>query len=105
MEKNKKNEELQSRREFFKRAAKGVLPIFAVVALADIPSLVRAEKIPTSCDYCEGTCHNGCENRCSGCDGCTGGCDGTCKGGCDSSCKGSCDTTCRGGCGAVAGAG
>ena len=29
MKKNGKNEELQSRREFFKRAAKGALPILA----------------------------------------------------------------------------
>lgn len=32
MRKNKKNEELQSRREFFKRAAKGTLPIIGVMA-------------------------------------------------------------------------
>lgn len=30
MKKNGKNEELQSRREFFKRAAKGALPILLV---------------------------------------------------------------------------
>ena len=33
MKKNGKNEELQSRREFFKRAAKGALPILAGAAL------------------------------------------------------------------------
>lgn len=33
MNKNGKNEELQSRREFFKRAAKGALPILAGAAL------------------------------------------------------------------------
>lgn len=32
MRKNKKNEELQSRREFFKKAAKGTLPIIGVMA-------------------------------------------------------------------------
>ena len=33
MKKNGKNEELQSRREFFKRAAKGALPILAGEAM------------------------------------------------------------------------
>lgn len=34
MEKNKNNEELQSRREFFKKAAKSALPILGAVVLA-----------------------------------------------------------------------
>lgn len=41
MKKNGKNEELQSRREFFKRAAKGALPILAGAALLSSPILVR----------------------------------------------------------------
>ena len=102
MKQEKRMEELQSRREFFKKAAKGVLPIVAAVTLAGIPSLsIASDKTPSGCDYCEGTCHNGCEDRCTGCDGCKGGCDGTCKGSCDDSCKGYCDTTCKGGCGKV----
>lgn len=36
MEKNK-NEELQSRRDFFKKAAKGVLPILGAVVLSGAP--------------------------------------------------------------------
>ena len=39
MKKNGKNEELQSRREFFKRAAKGALPILAGAALLSSPIL------------------------------------------------------------------
>lgn len=40
MKKNGKNEELQSRREFFKRAAKGALPILAGAALLSSPILI-----------------------------------------------------------------
>ena len=36
------NEELQSRREFFKKAAKGALPIIAAVALASAPAVAEA---------------------------------------------------------------
>lgn len=101
MEQKKKR--LQSRRQFFKNATKGVLPIVAAITLASIPSISVASKIRTSaCEDCQGSCHNGCEDRCTGCTGCIGGCDGTCNGGCERSCKGSCDTTCKGGCGAVA---
>ena len=41
MKKNGKNEELQSRREFFKRAAKGALPILAGAALLSSPPQIR----------------------------------------------------------------
>ena len=40
MKKNGKNEELQSRREFFKKAAKGALPIFGAIVLG--PSLITS---------------------------------------------------------------
>ena len=43
MEKNKKNEELQSRREFFKQAAKGALPVLGAILLANTPSILKAE--------------------------------------------------------------
>ena len=38
----KKNEELQSRRDFFKKAAKGVLPILGMVVVG--PSLMSCSK-------------------------------------------------------------
>lgn len=44
MKKNGKNEELQSRREFFKRAAKGALPILAGAALLSSPILSETAK-------------------------------------------------------------
>lgn len=43
MKKNGKNEELQSRREFFKRAAKGALPILAGAALLSSPILSESK--------------------------------------------------------------
>ena len=42
MVKNEKNEELQSRREFFKRAAKGALPILAGAVLLSSPVVSEA---------------------------------------------------------------
>ena len=104
MEKNK-NEELQSRREFFKRAAKGALPILAAVAIASTPTIIRAtEKTPMGCDYCVNTCSSSCLNTCTGCYmqchsqclGCTGTCDASCSGSCKNSCSGSCKDSCSG---------
>jgi len=39
--KQNKNEELQSRRQFFKKAAKGTRPILGAIALANMPLLAR----------------------------------------------------------------
>ena len=83
MEKTKKNEELQSRREFFKRAAKGALPILGAIVLAGAPAIVKAvEESPM-----------GCKNGCSG--GCLGSCRGGCSGSCHYGCTNSCNTTCQ----------
>ena len=78
-EKAKKQEELQSRRDFFKKAAKGVLPILGAVVLANAPQLLHASETndPMGCTR-------------YGCGVCTNSCSG--------SCKGSCETTCSGGC-------
>lgn len=87
MKKTNKNEEFQSRREFFKKAAKSALPILAAVALASTPNIIRAaENAPMGCSYrnCEG--------------GCSATCYGTCKGGCDTSCQTYCKGTCKGAC-------
>ena len=51
MANNKKNEELQSRRDFFKNAAKGVLPVFGAIMLAGIPNLIKAEEVHMGCQY------------------------------------------------------
>lgn len=90
MEKKMNNEELQSRREFFKKAAKGALPILGAIALASMPGVVKAaEEAPQGCGY---TCYSGCKGTCNSY------CSYSCKGSCDQSCKGSCSRTCANNC-------
>ncbi|MBR5823422.1 MAG: Cys-Xaa-Xaa-Xaa repeat radical SAM target protein [Paludibacteraceae bacterium] len=74
MEEKNKREEIQSRREFFKKAAKAALPVVGAAILSSVPFI--------DADAATG---------CSGCyTGCWGGCQGGCKGSCQYSCKGSC---------------
>ncbi len=77
MDKNK-NEELQSRREFFKSAAKAALPVLGAIVLSQLPLKADATEV-------------------TGCSGCWTGCWGGCQGGCKGSCSGSCKGGCRGG--------
>lgn len=94
--KKDKNEELQSRREFFKNAAKSVLPILGAIVLAGNPALAKAEEFATGCKY---GCSTGCYTACSG--SCRSGCDGTCKNscyGCKYTCEGTCKNSCAGTC-------
>lgn len=82
-----KKQELQSRRDFFKKAAKGVLPILGAVVLASSPLLSQAaEKAPMGCDTCKGSCKGNCAY----------GCQGTCRGGCSTGCGGGCTGSCHG---------
>lgn len=74
MKKNGKNEELQSRREFFKRAAKGALPILAGAALLSSP-ILSATANAMSCAGCNNRCMNSCFNTCHGT--CSRTCSGT----------------------------
>lgn len=95
MKKSEKKEELQSRREFFKRAAKGALPILGAIVLSNAPIFVRAaESEGCTCgSSCTGTCDGcsgSCKGTCRGCYGCSGTCDGTCRGTCRASCANSC---------------
>ena len=101
MEKKERNEEIQSRREFFKSAAKKALPFIAAVALTSNPMVAKAieESEPSGCDWgCSYGFKGGCGRSCSyGCSGsCAGSCSGACKGGCQSSCKGTCAYSSRG---------
>lgn len=103
MEEKKKNEEIQSRREFFKKAAKGALPILGAIALANLPLLSEASEteVGWGCSYgCSGGCKSGCGQSCSfSCSGgCKGGCGGACSYGCQNTCKGTCQGRCSGGC-------
>lgn len=85
MKQKKSNEELQSRREFFKKAAKAALPVVGAVVLASMPSDIFAMN-RTGC--------NGCSGACSSCTGsCTGNCTGACYGGCRAACSGGCEGT------------
>lgn len=104
----KKEDEIQSRRDFFKKAAKMALPIIAVVAL---PSLLAScgDKEDSeggsgggsggSSTRCPGTCSSHCQSSCklnavwqpASCSG------STCKGACYSACKTSCIGSSSGG--------
>ena len=79
MHNNKKNEELQTRREFFKKAAKGALPILGAIVLANSPLLSSAETIGSCPRSCGITCQTQCVNTCGGlCTSCTGSCKNGC---------------------------
>lgn len=83
MMKNKKqNEELQNRREFFRSAAKKMLPIIGAIALASSPIIAQTSEknAPMGCEY---GCSGGCYLNCSSC---VGGCRGTCWATCRNNC-------------------
>lgn len=85
MEKKNRNEELQSRREFFKKAAKGALPILGAIVLANAPAIVNAaEASPMGCsgDGCSYTCNTSCARACRGT------CNALCMNSCHKSCNG-----------------
>lgn len=81
------NNELKSRREFFKKAAQSALPIIGAVVLASNPVIAKAAELPnTSCTgTCHGQCHGSCRNTCLYT--CRDTCKNTCKGSCRSSSK------------------
>ena len=94
MDKKKRNEEIQSRREFFKNAGKKALPILGAIALVNMPQLLYASE-STECKYCNGSCSSGCRHTCEGdCNGkCRYSCYGSCSGGCKDSCSHGCTRT------------
>lgn len=96
----KKDEELQSRRDFFKNAAKGTLPILGAIILASVPALTKAESVPMGCsdDGCSHSCATSCARACRGkCNAvCQDSCYNNCSGSCKNSCMGSCKGSCRG---------
>lgn len=87
MDKNKKNEELQSRREFFKNAAKGALPVLGMVLLSSTPLVLNASELDPS--GCSNTCYRGCARHCSG------QCQTTCNVSCENHCRDNCGATCK----------
>ena len=102
MENNKKDDEIQSRREFFKNAARKTLPILGALLVANNPLLANSLKVeesenPTGCEWdCSMGCKGGCGRSCSY--NCSGSCSGTCSGACKASCCRSCSYNCSGSC-------
>ena len=90
MDKKERNEEIQSRREFFKNAAKGALPILGAVILASNPIVAKATETTVS------GCGMSCKGKCSG--SCTGGCRICCEGTCKDTCSRECVHNCKGTC-------
>lgn len=62
MKKKDNSEGVQSRREFFKNAAKGILPILGVMLLTGEPLIGKNSDVAMGCQY---TCSGGCKNSCS----------------------------------------
>lgn len=81
MKKIEKKKELQTRREFFKSAAKGALPILGMV--------VFGSTLLASCERDD-------DDGGSGCGKCNGSCSGSCDATCRYKCSGGCKTGCLG---------
>jgi len=105
------NKEIQSRRDFFKSAAKKALPIAGLLITSNAiisQDTIKSKKTgceENSCDYlcrdtcistCTGTCDVSCYGTCMGsCHvECTGSCPGVCKDAC-TSCAGTCKDSCK----------
>lgn len=94
MKKKNCSEELQSRREFFKKAAKGALPILGAIVLTNVPVVVSAaEEDPMGCND---SCYRGCASHCSG--RCQTTCNVSCMNHCRDNCGATCKYTCSGKC-------
>jgi len=123
MKKNVKHDELQSRREFFKKAAKGMLPMLGAIAFG--PMLITSCGPDDSdefigCTDCTSVCSSNCSTTCTStckddcrtsssnssdngnCSDCASSCSASsasstcssCANDCSSSCKETCKTTC-----------
>jgi len=70
MEEKNQTEEVQSRREFFKKTARIALPLIGGIIIGSSPSIYKkaVTKVATGCDGCSGSCDGGCAV------GCRGGC-------------------------------
>ena len=110
--------ELQTRREFFKKTAKGILPMLGAFVAA--PTVIMGTLSSCGCYDCEAVCQDDCVNTCSGscsdtcyhsstgsgCSDCSSSCSGTsasstcssCANDCSSSCKDECLETCENTC-------
>ena len=92
MNKKKQKKELQTRREFFKDAAKSALPMIAGILLTVMPQVTNAKKTVMGCEIgCYTGCSRGCKERCQGCQG---GCNTHCAVSCDRKCNAICSDNC-----------
>ncbi len=81
--KTNQKEELQSRREFFKKAAKAALPVVGAIVLTQIPTIAQATPaLGCTIDACTSTCTGSCKGTCR-----------SCSAGCSKSCSRGCQTT------------
>lgn len=87
------NEELQNRREFFKKAAKSIFPILGALAVIGMPIKVSSATPQTcpcsgTCTACVGGCMDACARSCKACsNGCASGCHISCYTGCNGKVK------------------
>ena len=92
MSKKTRKEELQTRREFFKNAAKCTLPIIAGIIITTMPQVTNATKTIMGCELgCYSSCLKSCKERCQGCQG---GCNTHCAVSCDKKCNTICSDNC-----------
>ena len=112
MQNKNENEELQSRREFFKKAAKAALPVIGAVVVGNLPVMGARTTFQAACSDgtcralcfgCSGTCQNSCSGTCDGSNSagnpnsdCHNGCSRSCAGGCSGTCYRTCSGTCSG---------
>ena len=98
----KENEEIISRRKFFRKASNYIIPAFAIVALPSVLTSCEIDEeypgiIDDSCSSCKGTCSGACTKSCSG--ECSNTCGVACSSSCGyNSCKGSCRNNCGNNC-------
>lgn len=95
----KNNDEIISRRNFFKKAAGTIVPAIAVTILPNVLTSCEIDvpeiELPTNsggCSTCKGSCGGGCTSNCGV--ACGSGCKGRCGGACSSSCGSSCYALC-----------
>ena len=95
IDKKENEEELFNRRQFFKKAAKSVLPILGAIALSNVPLIGKAMNHESSTEMgCNWGCTYGCSGSCGG--ACSMSCQNTCSGSCQGRCSGTCQSSCRG---------
>ena len=100
MSNKKQNEELQSRRRFFRSIITKALPLIAISSTI-IPQ-IKASNTPMGCEYgCQGSCTFSCSGSCY--NSCAGSSDTVhacreCNYSCKESCKETCQNTCKNAC-------